>query len=244
MPEEIPDGEPVPVAAIHPVSLVDYPGHIASVVFLLRCNYRCPYCHNAQLVVPGRFRGSPLPWGEVLRELEARRGFIDGVVISGGEPLLTAGLSAALEELRALGIAVKLDTNGSQPDALAAVLDRGLVDYVAVDVKAPWERYDEFTGVASDVERVRRTVDLVRCAAPDYELRTTVAPTLTAEDVLVIADQIGRVRRYILQPFVARGGETLIDPAWASLEALSAADLQRLWAELRERFDDGGVRAG
>lgn len=235
-------GEPASVAGFVPVSLVDFPGHIASVVFLAGCNFRCPFCHNAHLVLPERATREPVPWRDVLHELESRRGFSDGVTVSGGEPLLTDALPGLLADLRRLGLATKLDTNGSLPDALEPLLEGELLDYVAIDIKAPWPRYPELAGVDVDVDRIRRSVDLVRRLAPDYELRTTVAPSLAAGDLLAIAAQIDGARRYVLQPFVARDEETLLDPTWARRGALAPSELSDVWERIASGFSEGGVR--
>jgi pyruvate formate lyase activating enzyme len=242
MPSARPTGEDALVAAWVPVSLVDFPGRIAAVIFLEGCNFRCPFCHNPHLVLPERRLHEPLSWIAVLRALEARRGFLDGVVLSGGEPLLSDAVPTMLADLRRLDLHTKLDTNGSLPDALETLLDRDLLDYVAVDVKAPWTRYGELAGVAVDAAHIRRSVDLVCRRAPKYELRTTAAPGLEPEDLLAIAEQIAGARRYVLQPFIDRGGEGLLDPAWAARRALSADELGDVWKQIAANFADGGVR--
>jgi pyruvate formate lyase activating enzyme len=162
-------------------SLSDFPGRIAAVVFTQGCNWRCPWCHNPALVYPERFTPS-LEVESVLRQLAALRGKLDGVVVSGGEPTLHRGLPEFLRRLRALGLQTKLDTNGSRPEIVEALLAERLVDFVAVDVKAPWPRYAEAAGVAVDTNAVAATIALVREAKVEHQLRTTRWLGLTDAD--------------------------------------------------------------
>lgn len=160
------------IGGFQPVTLVDFPGRVASAVFLQGCGFRCPWCHNPSLVLPGRF-GETIPEATVMERLERRRGKIGGVVVTGGEPTLQPGLPGFLRRLRALGFATKLDTNGSGPDALERILSEGLADFVAIDLKAPWERYAEACGVAVDLDAVRASLALVRRSGVPHLLRTT-----------------------------------------------------------------------
>jgi len=194
------------------------------------CNLRCPFCYNAELVLPKRAQGiAGISPEEVLAALRDRRGFLDGLAITGGEPTLHRDLAAFLAEVKGLGLAVKLDTNGTSPDVLAGLLERGLVDYVALDVKAPFPRYPEFTGVDRDVTReVRESIAVLRERAPDYELRTTAAPGLAEADIEAIAQAVRRTKRYVLQPFFVPQGKALIDPSWAARPHLDEETLRSL----------------
>ncbi len=192
-------------------SLIDYPDHVATVLFSGGCNFRCPMCHNADLVR----RPHELPQvaeQELWAFLERRRGMVDGVVLSGGEPTLQADLLPFLRRLRPFGLDVKLDTNGYRPDVLAALLEEGLVDCVAMDVKAPPDKYALLSGLpAVDVEAISRSIDLLRGSAVACEFRTTVVPGwLVEEDVEAIARWIAGARRYVLQSFRPVG---TLDPA-------------------------------
>ncbi|MCS6970691.1 MAG: anaerobic ribonucleoside-triphosphate reductase activating protein [Planctomycetota bacterium] len=168
----------IPIAAVQPLTLSDFPGRPAAIVFLAGCNWRCVYCHNRRLWEAAE---PALAEDAVLADLERRRGLITGAVISGGEPTLCAELPAFLERLRALGLAVKLDTNGSQPARLQAVLEAGLVDYVALDLKAEESRHDALTGSRAEFPLVRRALALLRAQRVPYELRTTVCGELHDE---------------------------------------------------------------
>jgi len=239
------------IAHVQPLSLLDYPGKVSAVVWTVGCNLRCPFCYNAELVLPELAGGLPaLPLGAILALLRERVGFLDGVVVTGGEPTLDRGLPVFLRELKELGFLVKLDTNGTGPDVLRSLLDDGLGDYVALDVKAPFPRYPEFTGlrlpdhvpdgrtasglVPDVVARVRESIALVRERAPDYEFRTTVAPGLTEEDLIAVADEIRGARRYGLQPFFAPTGKRLVDETWRGRPALGVDELRKLVPELQK----------
>lgn len=209
-----------------PASLVDFPGHLATTLFTHGCNLRCGYCHNPTLV-----EGPPperhLSAEEAITWLEGRRRLVRHVCISGGEPTLHPGLIPFLEALKERGFGVKLDTNGARPEVVAEILGLGLSDYIAMDLKTAWDRYAEIG--AKDPAPYRRTAELIRSKAPDYEFRTTVAPRLVeAADVLVVAASIRGARRYALQQFSPRG--PMLDPAWGQVPPHPPA-LLRVWAE-------------
>lgn len=216
---------------------------MAAVLFTAGCNFRCPFCHNAELVLPEKARELRLlDLDEVLAFLAERRGFLDGLVVTGGEPTIQEDLASLLTEVKRLGLLVKLDTNGARPEVLMDLLARRLVDYVAMDVKAPFERYPEFAGVEVNLEDIRRSIALVREKAPDYEFRTTVAPGLRVEDLRAIGALLAGARRWFLQPFAVPGEKGLVDPSWESRRALSRPELRTIWKDLVPRFSGGGVR--
>ncbi|MBC7219961.1 anaerobic ribonucleoside-triphosphate reductase activating protein [Candidatus Bipolaricaulota bacterium] len=236
------------VAHLQLLSLLDYPGKVAAVVWTVGCNLRCPFCYNAELVLPEVGEDLPrVPREEVLAVLRERVGFIDGVVVTGGEPTLNVDLPVFLRELKALGFLIKLDTNGTRPDVLRCLLDEGLVDYVALDVKAPFARYPEFTGLLfpdhgrsppegmSDlVARIQESIAVIRGRVPDYEFRTTVAPGLARQDLIAIAGEIRGARRYVLQPFFLPEGKRLVNETWRGRPTLPVEELPRLLPELQK----------
>ncbi|MCS7240215.1 MAG: anaerobic ribonucleoside-triphosphate reductase activating protein [Candidatus Bipolaricaulota bacterium] len=229
---------------VQPLTLLDYPGKLAALVFFGGCNLRCPFCYNAELVLPELLENlSPLSLEEVLNQLAERVGFLDGVVITGGEPTLSPSLPDFVRRLKNLGFLVKLDTNGTNPAVLADLLATGLLDYVALDFKAPLARYGEYTGLAEAgrvVEAVCRSFQLIAEKAPDYEVRTTVAPGLTAQDLLQIAQEISGAKRYVLQPFFAPPKKRLVEESWRR-PALNATELKRILPEL-QRFVPTEIR--
>ncbi len=183
-------------------SLIDYPGRIATVLFTGGCNLRCPPCHNADLVLrPGE--RPAVSEEEVLAFLTRRAGRIDGVVLTGGEPALQPDLLPFLRRLRPLGLALKLDTNGFSPAVLAAALEEGLLDYVAMDIKAPREKYPLLAGRPDlDLSPLEQSIALLRAAAVACEFRTTVVPGLLDEDdIAAIARWLAPAPLYVLQQF-------------------------------------------
>ncbi|MCB5247026.1 MAG: anaerobic ribonucleoside-triphosphate reductase activating protein [Candidatus Cloacimonetes bacterium] len=153
-------------------SLLDYPGQLAAIVFTQGCNFRCPYCHNPELVDPARF-AKPLATGRVLDFLKRRRGKLGAVVITGGEPTLQPDLPRFVKQLKFMGFLVKIDTNGSRPDMLQNLAEQELVDYWAMDVKAPPDLYRLVSRSNVPVEDIRRSMDILRGSGREYEFRTT-----------------------------------------------------------------------
>ena len=200
------------ICGLQKLSMVDYPGKLAATVFTGGCDLRCPFCHNALLVT--RLTESPvLTEDEVLEFLKKRQGLLDGVVLSGGEPLLQPGAADFLAMVRQLGYAVKLDTNGFHPQALAEILERGLVDYVAMDIKNRREKYGDTCGVPGlDPAPVEESLHLLIGSGVDFELRTTLVRNFhTPEDLAAMGRWVagffpeGTAPRYFLQKFVDSG---------------------------------------
>jgi pyruvate formate lyase activating enzyme len=183
-------------------SLIDYPGKICAIVFTQGCNFRCPYCHNPELVNPELFE-APIPEQNILSFLAHRRGKLDAVEITGGEPTLQSDLMDFMSELKNLQYLVKLDTNGSNPEIISEAIEREIVDYLAMDVKAPLERYQEITDSWVDPAKIKHSIELIMSSGVDYEFRTTVVKSqLGKRDVLEIGRLIQGSKRYILQKFV------------------------------------------
>lgn len=192
------------IGGLTPLSTTDWPGQLAAVVFCQGCPWRCGYCHNPDLIPP---RGADeIPWQEVLAFLRRRQGLLDGVVFSGGEPTLQAALPDAMREARGLGFKIGLHTGGMYPGRLAAVLP--LVDWVGLDVKAPFADYARITGVAESGTRASESLQQVLASGVVHEIRTTVHPALLvdAEVIGLAHDLAGRgVRRYVIQAFRSQG---------------------------------------
>jgi pyruvate formate lyase activating enzyme len=184
-------------------SFVDWPGRVCSVIFVGGCNFRCPYCHNHRLVLDPD--GQPdLSWSGILGRLHQLRGWVDGVCITGGEPTLHAGLASMARELKANDLSVKLDTNGSRPEVIDALTAEGLLDAVAMDIKAPlrFEAYARCGGTAVPLAAVRRSIALLGASGLEVEFRTTVVPDYLSEaDVVEIAASLPPEIPYRLQTF-------------------------------------------
>ncbi len=164
-------------------TLIDFPGRPAAVVFTQGCNFRCRYCHNPELVYPHLFT-EPVAEEEIFSFLQRRQGSLEGVVVSGGEPTLHDDLPAFMAHIKALGYAVKLDTNGSRPDMIQELIDKKLVDYIAMDLKAPLDKYREITEVDTNTDILRKSMDLIRQSGLAYEFRTTYdKEVLTEADI-------------------------------------------------------------
>lgn len=223
---------------VQPLSLSDYPGKLAAVVFFAGCNLRCPFCYNSELVLPELMAGlKPLDPEEIIAQLAERAGFLDGVVLTGGEPTLSPDLPDFVRALQELGFLVKLDTNGTNPQILEELLSDKLLNYVALDMKAPFPRYSEYIGIPEGekvVKAVQESLSILLRDAPDYEIRTTVAPGLSPEDLLAIAKELRGVKRYVLQPFFVPREKRLVDESWRTRQALGISDLRTLLPELQK----------
>ena len=217
------------LCGLQKLSMVDYPGKLAATVFTGGCNLRCPFCHNALLVT--RLAETPvLPEEDVLSFLQRRRGLLDGVVLSGGEPLLQPDAIDFLRKVRGMGFAVKLDTNGCFPGRLAAIVEAGLVDYAAMDIKNCREKYPQTVGVPGfDTAAVEESVRLLARSGVDHEFRTTFVRELhTAADVEAMGRWLQGAPRYYLQNFADSGN--LIQEGWhgfTALELQGFADIAR-----------------
>lgn len=224
-------------------SVIDFPGHIATVLFTGGCNFRCPMCHNGDLVL----RPEALPGiaPSVVWDFLARRaGKVTGIVVTGGEPTLQPDLAAVLIRFRELGYAVKLDTNGYRPGVLAALLAEGLLDYVAMDVKGPPAAYAQLAGVADlDLGRIEASLELLGQGAVQGEARTTVVPGLLGDaDIVGIAQWLasqGGSLPYVLQQF--RGHATL-DPALTGVTPYTVSQLEAMADQARYWLEDVRLR--
>lgn len=231
------------IAQILPTTLIDYPNRVAALIYTPLCNFRCPFCHNSELVLPEKIRKLQLiPENDILYFLREREKFLDALCITGGEPTLQDDLPRFIEWVKRIGLLVKLDTNGSRPEVLKELFDNHLLDYVAMDVKGPAKRYSELAGVHVDLDAVRHSVKLIMDRAPDYEFRTTVAPTITVEDIEDTVALVQGAKRYFFQTFVTPTDKDLVDPAWNEKTALSKTELEAVWERIKGNFSDGGVR--
>ena len=212
------------------MTLLDFPGRVACTVFLGGCDFRCPFCHNFELA-----DGTAKPVmddAQLFAFLEKRRGLLDGVAVTGGEPCLHPELPELLRRVRDMGYAVKLDTNGAHPDRLEAILREGLADYVAMDIKNSPEKYARTAGLERlDLAPVRRSVQLLMASPTDYEFRTTVVDELhEAHDFEAIGAWIAGAKRYFLQAFTDRDSVP-----FGNLHAPSA-ERMREYAEIMRRY--------
>ena len=198
----------VRIGGFLPLSLCDYPERVAAVVFTRGCNFRCPFCHNGHLLT--NEAADDLFADDVLARLSELAVRLQGVVITGGEPTLQPRLADFLGRIRELGLAIKLDTNGSRPDVLAALLGARLLDFIAMDIKAPWERYPVLAGTACDVAALQRSVALIAGSGLPHQFRTTrVEPLLSQADCEAIRRQLPAGSPHVFQTFRP---ENALDP--------------------------------
>jgi len=225
------------------MSLVDWDGMVATTLYTSGCNFRCPYCHNSGLVLfPDQYESIPID--EILDYVREHNDFIDGVVITGGEPCVHGNIGGLITQLRDVGVRIKLDTNGSFPELLESLISKELLDYVAMDVKAPldFDAYSKSAGISDrrTFEKVRDSIDLLMEGRVDYEFRMTVVPALhRASDLQRVAEQIKGARRFVLQNYVAR--DTL-DPAFLKETPYDAERLEEFKKMMAPMFDECLIR--
>ena len=221
------------IGGLQKVSLIDYPGKISAIIFTQGCNFRCPYCHNPGLVDPKLYKPCLFP-KDILDFLTHRRGKLDAVTITGGEPTLQEDLIPLIQKIRKMGFAVKLDSNGSRPDVLARLLKEKLLDYVALDIKAPRDKYSQVVKVQMDASVIAESVRLVLESKIPQEFRTTVVKSmLTPKDILAIAKEIAGAKCYVLQRF--QPVQTL-DPEFAAEQSFSEEEFLKLKKKLGKIF--------
>jgi pyruvate formate lyase activating enzyme len=211
----------------------DFPGHLAATIFLPGCSFRCPYCHNGDLVVrPETLADVPLDF--FLAFLDLRKDWLEGVCVSGGEPLLEPEIEGLLAVIKERGFLVKLDTNGARPDRLEKLLAAGLVDRVALDVKASIERYPEVVRAAVDVADIVRSVEIVRGAGPGHLFRTTVVPGLVGEDdIRKIGEWLDGAPLFQIQSFTPI---RTLDPAFQEIKPYGRDEIDRMVEAARPHF--------
>lgn len=211
------------IAGFQKLTLLDFPGKTAATVFTPGCNFRCPFCHNASLVL--HTDEAEFSEEEVLAYLNKRKGVLDGICITGGEPLLQTGIEDFMAKVKELGHMIKLDTNGSFPEKLRKLVGAGYVDYVAMDIKNSKEKYAETMGLGNfDTSKIEESISFLLSGAVDYEFRTTVVSELhSEEDIEKLASMISGAKRYFLQNFVDSGnilGENLSAATPEKLESM------------------------
>ena len=209
------------ICAIQKTTLIDYPGHVAATVFLAGCNFRCPWCYSKELVLPELISQQPeIALKDFLAFLKEKQGLLEGVVLCGGEPTLNPDLPELIKKIKDLGFLVKLDSNGSNPKMLKDLIESKLVDYVAMDIKLPKNRYSLVFGAAMSSELIEQSIFILKNSDIDFEFRTTCAPGVhTTDDLARMAEWIGqrvpgKSPKYFLQNFRP---ERTIDPKFESL---------------------------
>lgn len=230
----------VKIHGFNKLTLLDYPGRLACTVFLGHCNFRCPFCHNAGLVLAPDSE-PVIPVEEVLGTLRKRKGILDGVCITGGEPTMSVRLPEFIRMIKELGYPVKLDTNGSHPEMLKRMAEQGLIDYVAMDIKNSPEKYGETAGISKvDLEAVNESVEFLKSGVVDYEFRTTVMRELhKKEDIQKIGKWLSGSRRYFLQAY--KESEQVIRPVYSSYSREQLENYRQMLLEQIPQVEIRGI---
>ena len=225
------------IEGLQKTTLLDYPGYVACTVFAHGCNLRCPFCHNAGLVV--RKPENIIEKEELAAFLQKRKGILDGVCLTGGEPLMQKDAIEFIEFLKSFGYKVKLDTNGFYPDRLAEIIERGLVDYIAMDIKSSKQGYAKAVGIQDiDIAPAVRSVELIMGSGIDYEFRTTAVKGLhLVSDFEEIGRWLSGAKRYFIQQFIDSG-----DLICSGLEAFTREETEKLLAAVRKCVPAAEIR--
>ena len=187
------------IGGLQKTSLLDFPDTISAIIWTIGCNFRCPFCYNKDLVLG---KVGNIPDEEVFAFLKKRKGMLEGLVISGGEPLIQNDIVDFAEKVKKLSYLIKIDTNGMYPEKLKELIDKKLVDYIAMDIKAPKEKYDKLSSVKTDIKKIEKSIEIIKNSSVDYEFKTTFVPELlTKEDIINIAKWLKGSKRFYLQQF-------------------------------------------
>ncbi len=229
------------LGGLQKTTLIDYPGKVACTVFSVGCNFRCPFCYSSELVLPEKIERQPkIREKDFFDFLKQRQGMLEAVVLCGGEPTIHKDLPNFIKKIKKLKFAVKLDTNGSNPDMLEKLIKEELIDYAAMDIKAPRKKYDFFSG-AKLLEKVSQSVKILKQGKIEYEFRTTVAPGITKQDLLEIGDWItGKNVNYFLQQFNSQ--KPVIDPNILNRPVLKEREIREIIKTLKPKFQAVSLR--
>ena len=218
------------LGGLQKLTLIDYPGKLAAIIFVSGCSFRCGFCYNPELVLPEKIKEHPKISEDFIFDfLKERQGMLEGVVITGGEPTIQRDLPDFLKKIKNLGYSVKLDSNGSNPEMLKELIDKKLIDYIALDIKGPREKYQKITGAEVDLEKIKKSVELAKNSNIDYEFRSTILPIVhTKEDIVNMAKWISGAKVYYLQQFRP---EKTLDPKYEKYKPFSQEQLKEIQKE-------------
>ena len=213
-------------------SLIEYPGRISAVIFTQGCNFRCPYCHNPELVEPALFN-TPIAESKIFDFLERRKKYLEAIVITGGEPCLQNDLIDFIRKVKDMSYLVKLETNGSFPDVISQIIEKGIVDFISMDVKGPPDKYDIIVGVKVDISKIKESIDLIISSGIDSEFQTTVVKSMfEKEDFEKIGNLIKGAKIYTLQKFVP---SKTLNPEFLQEKTYSDEELEEI-KKIMERY--------
>ncbi|MBI3309192.1 MAG: anaerobic ribonucleoside-triphosphate reductase activating protein [Candidatus Melainabacteria bacterium] len=227
----------LPIKGIQKTTLIDYPDKIASIIFIGGCNFQCPYCHNRDLVL-NHINLPTITEKEVFEFLNKRKKYIEGVVISGGEPTLNPGLVEFITKIKDLGLLIKIDTNGSNPTVLKELIDK--IDYIAMDIKAPLGKYQQITRARVNKENIQESIDLIKNSKVDYEMRMTFVPSMIdKQDIEEIGKLLKGVKQFYIQQFRP---VSCIDEHFDKIKPFSVEELREFQIILKKYIDKVEIR--
>jgi len=187
------------IGGLQKTSLLDYPDKLSAIIWTVGCNFKCPFCYNKDLV---EGNADLISEDEIFSFLEKRKGLLEALVISGGEPLIHKDILSFCEKVKKLGYLIKIDTNGTFPEKLKELIDKKLVDYVSMDVKAPKKKYNSLSGVKTDIKKIEKSIEIIKNSGVDYEFKTTFVPDfLKKEDIIDIGKWLKNSKKYYIQQF-------------------------------------------
>jgi pyruvate formate lyase activating enzyme len=228
------------IGGMQTLTLIDYPGAVAATIFLLGCNLRCHFCHNPELVLADD-AAEILKVKEVIDFLKTRREFLDGVCITGGEPTIWRDLPDFIDKIKGMGFKVKLDTNGTNYKMLSDLIKQKRIDYVAMDIKAPWDKYEQVVGRKVNIAQIKKSAHLLLSGAVEYEFRSTILPALhKKEDLIAMAKQIKGAKRYYLQQF--KPFAKMVDKEYKKAASFKSVDLQKIRGKIKTWFEFCQIR--
>jgi len=226
------------IGGFQPTSLLDYPDKISAIIWTVGCNFRCPFCYNKDIVLG---KSGTVPEEDILDFLKKRKGMLEALAVTGGEPLMQKDLAEFLEKVKKLDYLVKVDTNGMFPEKLKELIDKKLVDYVAMDVKAPKKKYDKLTGIKTDIKKIQKSIKIIKESQIDYEFRTTFVPDfLKKEDIVEIGKWLNDSKQFYLQQF--KNNTDLISSNAQKIVPYSKKELIDTLEQIKPYFEKCGIR--
>lgn len=250
----------IEIGGLQKTTLIDYPGRLAATIFLIGCNFRCPFCYSPELVLPEKIKNQPrISEKYFFNFLKEKKRLLEGVVVCGGEPTINKKLPDFIKKIKKFDYLVKLDTNGSNPETLKFLINEKLIDYIAMDIKAPLElkfqssnsefqknsnnqisKYKKATGRNIDTKKIKESIEMIKNSAINYEFRTTVVPVIhSKQDIILLANEIAPAKKYCLQNFRA---EKTVDPKFERIKPYSEDFLLVIKKEIAHLFEICEVR--
>jgi len=226
------------IGGLQKTSLLDYPEEVSAIIWTVGCNFNCPFCYNKDLV---KSKTSEISEDEVLSFLDKRKKILDGLVISGGEPFLQKDLKSFCKKVKKIGYKIKIDTNGTFPDKLKELIDEKLVDYIAMDVKAPTKKYDKLAGKKIDIKKIKKSIGILQNSGIDYEFKTTYVPSLLVKkDIIEIGKRLDGSEKYFLQQF--KNDTPTLSSDLEKVKSYSKEELMDALEEIKPFFKHCDVR--